>query len=105
MSKSDDQWEFLQDVSLLIQFAASQKLKLTGGNLYRNPEQNRVVEGTENSKHKDRMAIDLNLFIGGEFQTETDAHKPLGDFWETIRPENSWGGRFNDGNHYSRGER
>jgi hypothetical protein len=105
MGKSDQQWQFLKDVAILIQFADGQGMKLTGGNLYRTDEQNEAVGGTSDSKHKDRMAIDLNLFIDGGFQTSTESHRLLGEFWESIRPENSWGGRFHDGNHYSRGER
>ncbi len=105
MTLSDQQWEFLQDVALLIQFAKAKGLKLTGGNLYRTAEQNRAVHGSLHSKHMRRMAIDLNLFQHGQLQIGTEAHRVLGEFWESIRPENSWGGRFDDGNHYSRGER
>ncbi len=51
------------------------------------------------SLHYEKLAQDLNLFIGGVYQTSTEAHKPLGEWWESIG--GSWGGRFNDGNHYS----
>lgn len=102
MTLSDHQWEFLKDLALLIQFAERIGYKLTGGNLYRNYEQNLDVGGTSNSKHLRRLAIDLNLFIDDEYRQDTDAHEPLGIFWESIRPENRWGGAFEDGNHYER---
>jgi len=54
------------------------------------------------SFHYIRLAIDLNLFKGGVFLTKTEDHEPFGLFWESIG--GSWGGRWNDGNHYSLGE-
>ena len=55
----------------------------------------------ENSFHYKRLAVDFNLFINGVYQTTTEAHKPLGDFWKSIG--GTWGGDFKhkDGNHYS----
>lgn len=83
MKLSDKQWEFLKDVCLLIQFAERKGWKLTGGELW-------------------RMAIDFNLFIDGKFKQLTEDHRELGEFWESIRPENRWGGHWNDGNYYER---
>jgi len=53
----------------------------------------------KNSLHYIRLAIDLNLFKGGVYLTETMDHETLGLYWEGIG--GSWGGRFGDGNHYS----
>ena len=63
-----------------------------------------AYEHAEVSWHKDRLAIDLNLFKDGRYLTSTKAHRELGEYWESLDPECSWGGRFNDGNHYSFGE-
>lgn len=52
-----------------------------------------------NSLHYIGLAIDLNLFKNGEYLKDTNDHKELGEFWESLG--GSWGGRFNDGNHYS----
>ncbi|HGV6771546.1 TPA: M15 family metallopeptidase, partial [Escherichia coli] len=54
-----------------------------------------------NSLHTLRLAVDFNLFINGEYQTDTDAYRPLGEYWESIG--GTWGGRFSraDGNHFS----
>lgn len=105
MSTSDEQWQFLQDVALLIGFARQRGYKLTGGDLYRDAEYSRLFPSGTRSKHHQRMAIDLNLFVNGQYVSSTQDHRELGEFWESLRPENSWGGRFDDGNHYSRGER
>jgi hypothetical protein len=55
--------------------------------------------GHRKSAHKMRLAVDLNLFKDGKFLQATDDHKPLGEWWESQG--GSWGGRFNDGNHYA----
>lgn len=54
-----------------------------------------------NSCHYIKLAADLNLFKDGVFLTTTEAHTPLGEYWESLG--GSWGGRFKhkDGNHYS----
>jgi hypothetical protein len=43
--------------------------------------------------------LDLNLFKDGKYLALTEDHKPLGEWWESQG--GAWGGRFNDGNHYS----
>lgn len=55
--------------------------------------------GRKTSLHKDKLAADLNLFKDGKYLTTTEDHRPLGEHWEQMG--GSWGGRFNDGNHYS----
>lgn len=95
----------MQDVALLVQWAAGQGYGLTGGDLYRDKEYAVLYPSGLASKHHARMAIDLNLFIDGEYQPSTEAHRPLGEFWKGIREANTWGGDFDDGNHYSRDER
>jgi D-alanyl-D-alanine carboxypeptidase len=57
--------------------------------------------GIVNSLHTIDLAADLRLYVGGEYQTESDAYSPLGIYWEELG--GSWGGRFSnpDGNHFS----
>jgi hypothetical protein len=55
--------------------------------------------GKASSCHKIRLAIDLNLFKDGRFLSTTEDHRPLGEWWKSQG--GSWGGDFNDGNHYS----
>jgi len=57
--------------------------------------------GHPKSGPKKRLAIDLNLFKDGIFQESSEAHKELGEWWETQHLMARWGGRFNDANHYS----
>ncbi len=57
-----------------------------------------------NSLHYDGLAVDFNLDRRGpdglwRWCERSEDHRLLGEFWETIG--GSWGGRFNDGNHYS----
>lgn len=70
--------------------------EVTLGDAYRDP---RVPYGMANSLHKQRLAIDLNLFKDGKFLSSTKSHQPIGEVWESMG--GTWGGRFNDGNHYS----
>ena len=55
--------------------------------------------GHKDSLHKLKLAHDINLFKDNRFLSSTKAHEPLGLYWESIG--GSWGGRFEDGNHYS----
>jgi len=60
--------------------------------------------GKKNSVHTKRLVIDLNLFLNGKYLDKTDDHKILGEWWERQSfgdVKCCWGGRFNDGNHYS----
>jgi len=80
-------------VALLLLEADRLGYELTFGDAY-------AVSGhMENSLHYKRLAIDLNLFIAGSYRTDTASHRPLGEFWESLG--GSWGGRFDDANHYS----
>jgi hypothetical protein len=90
----------------LIDKAHELGFELTLGDGYRDPRVFgkpgvRQGYGESNSCHKIRLAIDLNLFKDGEYLTTTEAHKPLGTWWEAQDIDARWGGRFQDGNHYS----
>lgn len=76
------------------------------GDAFRDPRAfgklgERLAYGNAFSCHKVKLAIDLNLFRGGVYQSTTEAHRPLGEWWESLAPDHCWGGRFEDGNHYS----
>ena len=61
--------------------------------------------GWAKSLHRKRLAQDLNLFLNGRYLTSTKAHEQFGIWWERLGMRKQiplcWGGRFNDGNHYS----
>lgn len=108
LSLGQKQRLFTQLVAKLINYAYSQGYELTLGDAYRDPRVHSDM-GTKksyssaNSSHKERLAIDLNLFKSGVYLTTTEAHKPLGAYWKSLHPDCRWGGDFKtpDGNHYS----
>lgn len=111
MKTSDKQWQFLQDVAMLIHYASSQGFKLTGGELWRTDEQQEIYlkdgkSQVKRSNHQDRMAIDFNLFVHEKIQWSKNKYwKQLGDFWKSLRPENRWGGDYktlSDPYHFER---
>ena len=95
MSLRKRQSEFARMVPRLIDYAHSLGLEVTLGDAYRDP---RCPYGSKSSRHRSRLAIDLNLFRDGDYLTKTEDHTQLGEWWE--QQGGIWGGRFNDGNHY-----
>lgn len=92
MTLRQKQSKFVLMVAQLIVWAYENGYELTFGETMR-------VSST--GLHPFRLAIDLNLFIGGEYQRNTEVYLPLGEKWESMG--GSWGGRFSkpDGNHFS----
>jgi hypothetical protein len=89
----EKQSKFVQMVSRLIEYAYSLPgVELTFGDAMA------TTGHMKGSLHYIRLAIDLNLFVNGEYRTDTESYEPLGKFWESIG--GSWGGRFGDGNHF-----
>lgn len=106
MSLRQLQSDFARLVPRLIDKAFELGYEVTLGDAYRDPRLHgnmgtRLGYGHPRSAHKIRLALDLNLFKDGEFLEGSEAHKELGEWWEQQHPLARWGGRFNDGNHYS----
>lgn len=105
LTLGEKQRDFTLLVAELIRWAYEQGFELTFGEAYRTPEQAALNAqsgaGIANSLHTKRLAIDLNLFIDGVYQTQSEAYRPLGEKWESMG--GAWGGRFSrpDGNHFS----
>jgi hypothetical protein len=97
---------FVRLVASLLLEAERRGYELTFGECYRSPEEAARLaalgKGIRTSLHTQRLAIDLNLFKDGVYQSDTDAHRQLGEWWEELHPACRWGGRFmrQDGNHY-----
>jgi len=89
------QFEFMKAVPRLIDHAHQLGFQVSGGDLYRDP---RAEYGSLSSRHKMRLAIDLNLFRDGKYLTDGNDHLPLAEFWESMG--GIAGLRFADGNHY-----
>ena len=92
----------------LVLWAYEQGYELTLGDAFRDERVHGAMGvkksySSANSSHKERLAIDLNLFKNGTYLTTTEAHKPLGEYWKSLHPLCRWGGDFStpDGNHYS----
>lgn len=97
---------FLNNVAKLISWANNNGYELTAGELWRTDQQQAIYrkEGLSKatrSKHQDRLAIDLNLFLNGVYQSKKEAYKPLADYWKSLHPDNvagyDWGW---DANHF-----
>ena len=100
------QSRFARSVGRLIEQAYRLGYEVTLGDAYRDPRVHgdlgvRKSYSHPRSAHKVRLAIDLNLFKGGQYLEGSEAHRPLGEWWERQHPDARWGGRFDDGNHYS----
>lgn len=96
----EEQRTFLMDVAKLIIFCHEQGWVVTGGELFRSPEQQRIYvdtgrSKTMNSNHLRRCAIDLNFFKAGALIYDKAMLQPIGDYWESLNPKNSWGGNWN----------
>lgn len=106
MTLGELQRQFARLVPRLIDKAHEMGYEVTLGDAYRDPRVFGQVGvrqgyGYPKSAHKQRCAIDLNLFKDGQYLQKTEDHKLLGEWWEQQHPSARWGGRFNDGNHYS----
>ncbi len=111
MSNIAEQAAFLLDVTRLIQKATDMGFVVTAGELYRTPEQQQIYvktgrSRTMNSLHIQRRAVDLNFFLNGKLTYDKAVLAPLGAYWESLHPLNSWGGngvKLVDTPHFSRG--
>ena len=97
------QSRFARMVARLIDKAFAMGYEVTLGDAYRDPRVHGALGekrsySSSMSLHKQRLAIDLNLFRDGRYLSSTESHRPLGEWWEAQG--GSWGGRFEDGNHY-----
>ncbi len=107
MGLVNEQWLFLRDVAKLIRFIDQQKLVATAGELWRTEYQQRYnvdhgLSGTMNSRHLQRLAIDLNFIKDGKL---IKCPEVVGQFWEDLNPKNAWGGRWkkpHDPGHFER---
>lgn len=104
MTLGQKQRHFTRLVGLLIEYAYQNGYELTFGDAYRDPRVHGAVGekksySSANSVHKERLAVDFNLFKDGVWLQKTEDFTQLGEYWESLG--GSWGGRFQDGNHFS----
>jgi hypothetical protein len=106
LTLSQKQRLFAKLIPRLIDKAHELGFEVTLGDAYRDPRSHgklgeKGVYGNMFSCHKIRLAVDLNLFRDGKYLTSTEDYRPLGEWWETQHADSCWGGRFEDGNHFS----
>lgn len=110
MKLIEKQFKFTNLLAQLIYYAYSQGYTITMGEVLRTPEQAHANAlsgaGIEHSLHLLKIAADLNLFKNGVWLKNTEAYKPLGEYWEGLSGTDykcCWGGRFADpdGDHFS----
>jgi hypothetical protein len=121
MNLSNHQFEFLKDLSSLIDFISNvKKIKITATWLHRPQEvqqqlYNEGLTKTLESNHLYSCAIDLNIFIGNRILTnlrkkdltkeEVYLLNEIGAFWENLNKLNRWGGFWKsiyDPGHFER---
>jgi hypothetical protein len=119
MSLSHAQQEFALDVADLIWFINNEGFACTFGDAYRDPrvfgptgQSNTIISahgeykayGHKRSAHKRRLAIDLNLFLDGEYIHDAGPYARFGLWWKDKHPDNVWGGdwSFGDANHFEK---
>lgn len=99
----DKQAAFAREIALLILHAERAGYTVTFGDAYRDPRAFGALHapapyGHPSSKHKLRLAVDLNVFRDGAYLWSGEQFEDLGHWWESRG--NIWGGRFQDGNHF-----
>jgi len=121
MSLRTAQEVFAKNTISLYQFILSQDFTFTYGEVYRTDVQawinsqptdstlvchvaNKTITvqyplpvggvGILKSKHRDRLAVDINIFKDGSLVDGKEILQPLGNYWETLDPLNRWGGNF-----------
>ena len=102
MRISEKQAKFARMIADLIIFAVDElDLDIGFADAYRDPRafKGNQPYGRSTSLHKSRLAVDFVLRRDGVYLTDTESYRPLGEYWESIG--GSWGGRFNDANHFS----
>lgn len=99
MTLGEKQRKFVYCIGKLIVWAYEQGYEISFGDTYPGK-----FKHSEFGMHPKGLAIDLNLFRDGRYLTTTEDHAPLGQYYESLDPKASWGGRWEDGNHYSYGE-
>lgn len=83
MTLSEKQQLFTVMVANLILWAEEHGYRLTFGEAYRTPEQAALNEkkgsGIPNSLHTQRLAVDFNLFVNGQYKTRTEDYQHWGN--------------------------
>lgn len=111
MTLAQEQAAFLLDVTRLVRYATAQLgFMVTAKELGRTVEQQEIYvktgrSKTMNSNHLRNCAIDLYFHKDGKLVYDREVLRPVGQYWESLNPKNSWGGNwksFKDIPHFER---
>ena len=98
MKLSELQQSFASDTVLLFQYILEQGYTFTYGEAMRSAEQAELYakegKGILDSQHCKKLAVDLQLFANGVFLQDKKDYQLLGEYWESLNPDNRWGGKF-----------
>jgi|SRR5882724_1066579 len=104
----EKQFLFSKLLGQFLTWCADNGHQVTMGECYRTPEQAALNankgSGIQNSLHTLRLAVDLNPFVNGVYQTDGAAYRVLGDYWKTLDTQCCFGGDFHpkpDNDHFS----
>jgi len=90
-----EQSAFSEDLAKLRQWCAIKGYMVTLGEAWRPDEMQELYlkQGktkTLHSNHCRRLAIDLNFFLNDTLITSKADLQEIGDYWESLSPENRW---------------
>ena len=97
MKLSEKQAIFSLNIAkLILQAKEIFNIDITLGEAYRTKEQQNIyyLQGltkTTQSRHQLRLAIDLNIFINGQWKTDKESYKYLALIWKNLHPLNDCG--------------
>ncbi len=106
MTLAEQQQKFCWLVMQLLQYIYKNGMSCTIGQAWRTIEQQEIyikqgLSKSRSSKHLEKLAIDLNLFISGKYKIDRESYKEIGEFWKSLDPECIWGGDWGwDANHF-----
>lgn len=111
MTLSDKQKIFTRNIGLLIEFAWNNGFTMTFGEVARAKEMQDIYfntgrSKTKNSRHLQRLAADFNIWFNGimlfapgindeQYKADLQIARPLGEYWESLHPDNVYGGDWN----------
>ena len=105
MTLGQAQKKFSKLFAQLILWSFDKGYEVVLGEVFRTPQQAAWYaakgKGIANSLHTVCLAADINLFKNGSYLTQSEEYQELGLYWESLDPNCNWGGRFDDGNHFS----
>lgn len=110
MTLREEQTQFAKDLVKLLLWAERQGYDFTIAEVHRTPEQQSIYvqtgrSKTMNSMHLKKCAADVFFFLNGKLLQTVEELRSIGNEWEQMCAENSWGGHWNsfkDTPHFER---